>query len=55
MEGSHTLNGKRVDVKKALSRDSSGRVIAPKSSRGDGWGGGGGGGGRNWGKSSLCS
>lgn len=43
------LNGKRVDVKKALSRDSSGRVIAPKSSRGESWGGSGGGG-RNWGK-----
>lgn len=31
LEGSHTLNGKRVDVKKALSRDSAGRVITPKS------------------------
>lgn len=38
VEGSHTLNGKRVDVKKALTRDSAGRVITPKPPR-DNWGG----------------
>jgi len=44
VEGSHTLNGKRVDVKKALSRDPSGRVIPSKSR--DNWVGRGEG--RNW-------
>ncbi|XP_065210502.1 heterogeneous nuclear ribonucleoprotein A1, A2/B1 homolog [Planococcus citri] len=45
LEGSHTLNGKRVDVKKALSRDSAGRVIAPKpNAPRDNWNGN-----RSWG------
>lgn len=40
MQASHSLNGKRVDVKKAV-----GRSEMPKSKRGggDSWGGGGGG------------
>lgn len=50
LEGSHTLNGKRVDVKKALNRDQNGRVIPPKGR--DGWSGGGGGG-RSWGAGGM--
>lgn len=45
VEGSHMLNDKRVDVKKALSRDSTGRVVGSKQPRDNaggnrgGWGG----------------
>ncbi|KAK7583964.1 hypothetical protein V9T40_004927 [Parthenolecanium corni] len=45
LEGSHMLNDKRVEVKKALSRDATGRVIGSKPPRDNaggnrgGWGG----------------